>query len=111
MYNQLTYEERVTFSTLKLQGLSIRKIATLMGLHFSTLYRELKRNRCYVTDSAYRPSKAERRTHARRRQSRRNKRVTQDDFQCVKELLAKKWSPEQISGYIRWFKLLRCAIN
>ncbi|GAB2196854.1 hypothetical protein MAH4_09650 [Sessilibacter sp. MAH4] len=29
MYNQLTYEERVTFSTLKLQGLSIRKIATL----------------------------------------------------------------------------------
>ncbi|GAB2199038.1 helix-turn-helix domain-containing protein [Sessilibacter sp. MAH4] len=51
MYNQLTYEERVTFSTLKLQGLSIRKIATLMGRHFSTLYRELKRNCCYVTDS------------------------------------------------------------
>ncbi|GAA6169398.1 hypothetical protein NBRC116591_32090 [Sessilibacter corallicola] len=97
MYNQLTYEERVTFSTLKLQGLSIRKIATVMGRHFSTLYRELNRNRCHIIDGAYRPSKAERRTRARRRRSRRNKHFSQDDFQCVTKLLTKKWSPEQIS--------------
>ncbi len=72
VYMQLTYDERVTLSALKLQGLSIRTIADILGRHFSTLYRELERNRCYIIDGAYRPSKAQRRTRARRRRSRRN---------------------------------------
>ncbi len=55
--------------------------------------------------------KAERRTRARRRRSRRNKHFSQDDFQCVTKLLTKKWSPEQISGHIRRFKLLKRPIS
>ena len=68
-YLQLTYEERVTLSALRLQGLSVRAIAAILGRHHSTLYREFVRNRCHVTDGAYRPSKAQRRTRARRSRS------------------------------------------
>lgn len=110
-YIQLTYEERVMLSTLRLQGLSIRAIASLMGRHFSTLYRELRRNRCHVTDGAYRPSKAERRTRARRARSRRNQHYNASDFLLVRHLLKKHWSPEQIVGYIRRFKLLKRALS
>lgn len=105
-YQQLTSEERVILSTLKLQGLSIRKIAKYLGRHHSTLYRELARNRCYKIDGAYRPSKAQRRAIARRKTSRRNRHYSHDDFSYVRKLLNKKWSPEQIVGHIRRFALL-----
>lgn len=105
-YQQLTYEERITLSTLSQQGLSVRAIAITMERHPSTLYREFKRNRCYVTDSAYRSSKAQRRTRARRSRSRRNKHYSDHDFMLVRELLRKKWSPEQIVGHMRRFQIL-----
>ena len=105
-YKQLTYEDRVKLSTLMQQGLSIRKIAVLIGKHFSTLYRELDRNRCHITDGSYRPSKAERRISTRRSKSRRNRHYTHSDFLLVRKLLRLKWSPEQIVGHIRRFKLL-----
>lgn len=103
-YQQLTSEERVVLSTLKLQGLSMQKIADSMGRHRSTLYRELERNRCFHIDGSYRPSKAQRRTTARRRRSRRNSHYSDDDFKVVRKLLRKKYSPEQITGYLRRLK-------
>ena len=93
-YIQLTYDERVTLSALKLQGLSIRSIADILGRHFSTLYRELKRNRCYIIDGAYRPSKAQRRTRARRRRSRRNQHYSSIYMMLVRKLLKRDYSPE-----------------
>lgn len=105
-YVQLTYEERVMLSTLKQQGLSIRAIAKKLGRHHSTIYRELGRNSCTLIDGAYRPSKAERRTQARRSRSRRNRHYTDLDFTLIRKLLRKKWSPEQIAGHIRRFVLL-----
>lgn len=108
-YIQLTYEERVTLSVLKLQGLSIVAIARALGRHRSTIYRELNRNRCHVTDGAYRPSKAHRRTRARRSRSRRNRQYSFNDFLLIRKLLRLKWSPEQIVGHLRRFKLMdRC---
>jgi IS30 family transposase len=110
-YIQLTYEERVTLSALKLQCLSIREIAKMLGRHFSTLYRELKRNRCQVTDGAYRPSKAQQRTRARRGRSRRNSHYSRKDFLLIRKLLRQKWSPEQIVGHLRRFKLMARRIS
>lgn len=110
-YRQLTYEERVTLSTLKLQGLSIRAVAKVLGRHHSTLYRELDRNRCYFIDGAYRPSKAQRRTVARRRRSRRNKHYSNSYLRLVRKLLKKKFSPEQVVGHIRRFKLKQRVIS
>jgi len=37
-YTKLTYEDGVVFSTLKQQGLSIRKVTKQMGRNFSTNY-------------------------------------------------------------------------
>ena len=53
-YKQLTYEERIILITLKQQGLSIREIGNQINRHASTIYRELKRNRCNGIDNAYR---------------------------------------------------------
>lgn len=100
-YKQLTSDERVTFSTLRHQGLTMVAIALAMGRHRSTLYRELKRNRCYKIDHAYRHSKADRRARARRSRSRRNQQYSSMDFLVVRKLLKLKWSPEQIMGHLR----------
>ena len=110
-YVQLTYEERVMLSTLKRQGLSVREIARQLGRHFSTLYRELQRNSCSHIDGSYRPSKADRRTCARRSRSRRNRHYTDDHFKLIRKLLRQKWSPEQISGHIRRFSLMNRHIS
>ena len=104
-YKQLTYEERIILITLKQQGLSIREIAKKINRHFSTIYRELERNRCRGIDRAYRAFKANRRAVARRRRSRRNSHYTEDDFLLVKKLLKLRFSPEQIIGFTRRLKL------
>lgn len=100
IYKQLTYEERIILITLKQQGLSIRAIAHQLDRHFSTLYRELSRNRCNGIDTAYRAFKANRRAVARRRRSRRNSHYGEEDFKLIKCLIKKKLSPEQIVGYM-----------
>lgn len=105
-YQQITAEERYTLSTLRKQGFSVAAIASAIGRHRSTIYRELQRNSCHHIDGSYRPSKAQRRTKARRSRSRRNKHYSDQDFLLIRKLLRKKWSPEQIVGHIRRFKLL-----
>ncbi len=97
-YQQITSEERYIISALKIQGLSVRKIANQLGRHHSTIYNELKRNSCHGTDGYYRTSKAHRRAVARRRRSRRNRHYDESDFSIVRKLLRKQWSPEQIVG-------------
>lgn len=106
-YIQMTSEERYILSLLKLQALSIARIAGIMGRHRSTLYRELKKNSCHRTDGAYRRSKANSRTTGRRRQSRRNKHYSHSDFEVVRKPPRQKLSPEQIVGHIRRFRLMK----
>lgn len=110
-YQQLTSHDRYILGALKTQGLSIQKIAEHLGFHRSTIYRELQRNSCHHTDGAYRPSKAERRTRARRSRSRRNRHYDDADFSIVRHFLQKKWSPEQIAGHIRRFGLIQRRIS
>ncbi|TAA47261.1 IS30 family transposase [Corallincola spongiicola] len=100
-YQQLTENERYMLSALRKQGLNNSQIANALGRHRSTISREIARNSCWVTDCAYRPSKAQRRTQARRSRSRRNRRLTPDDFILVEMLLGLEWSPEQIVGYLK----------
>jgi len=98
-------------AALKKQGFSVKAIAKNLGRHRSTLYREINRNSCHHIDGAYRPSKAQRRTIARRRRSRRNRHYTYDDFSLVRKLLRQKLSPEKIVGYIRRFKLMKRQLS
>lgn len=110
-YIQLTYEERVTLSALRRQGLSVHQVASILGRHPSTLYRELNRNSCNKIDGFYRPSKAQRRTRARRIRSRRNKQYSSHYFLLIRKLLKQKYSPEQIVGHINRFKLKKRIIS
>ncbi len=106
-YQQLTSHDRYILGALKKQGVPVQQIADHLGFHRSTIYRELRRNSCHHTDGAYRPSKAERRTRARRSRSRRNRHYGKADFTMVRYFLRKKWSPEQIVGHIRRFSLMQ----
>lgn len=110
-YQQLTSHDRYILAALKKQGLTIIQIADCMGRHRSTIYRELRRNSCHHTDGAYRPSKAVRRTRARRRRSRRNRHYSEQDFQLIRKLLRQRWSPEQIVGHLRRYRLFHRPIS
>jgi IS30 family transposase len=100
-YQQLTSHERYIISALRIQGLNQSDIARSLGRHRSTISRELSRNCCWIIDDAYRPSKAQRRTVARRKRTRRNHRYSESDFAIVRTLLRQQFSPEQIVGYLR----------
>lgn len=100
-YRQLTLEDRVLISHLRWQGLSYAEVASQMGRHRSTIYREFERNSCHRTDGAYRPTKADSRTRGRRSRSRRNRHYDEQDFKLVRYYLRQKWSPEQITGFLK----------
>jgi IS30 family transposase len=99
-YRQLTAEDRYIISACRMQGLSDAEIARQVGCHRSTVGREIKRNRCAL-DGRYRPSKAQRRTQARRRRSRRNRRFDNQAYQLVCSLLREDWSPAQVAGRLK----------
>jgi transposase, IS30 family len=52
MYKQLTPEQRYILYALKQEGFSYRHIAKHMGIHYSTVSRELRRNKSKL---GYRP--------------------------------------------------------
>ncbi len=106
-YQQLTSNERYIISHLQKQGFNPSEIARQMGRHRSTISREYARNTCRGYDNSYRYSRADRKTVARRRRSRRNRHYTERDFAIVRRFLRKDYSPEQIVGIIRRFKLMK----
>jgi IS30 family transposase len=96
----LSEDERITIADLRRTGAPVRAIAAELGRSPSTVSRELRRN----LDQAgrYRPSAAHR-AAARRRARPRARRIDQDDAlrAHVQQLLAMRWSPEQISRALR----------
>ena len=97
-YHQITLSERVLIQDYLRQGKSAGDIAMQLGRHRSTIYREVERN-CSRTDGSYRFQQADSAAHARRSRSRRNRRLTGQDWDLVEALLKQEhWSPEQIAG-------------
>lgn len=99
MYTQITPEERYEIGALRRQRYSVRAIARTLGRSPSTISREIRRNR--KADGGYRPFTAIERTNGRRSRSRRNTRFSREEWRIVEELLALRWSPEQIAGRLR----------
>lgn len=107
-YQQITPAERYTFALLRKQGSSDTEIARITGRHRSTIWREFQRN--FTThDGAYRPSKAQEHANARRWTPRRNRRFGEPEWALVASLLRQKFSPEQISGWLRLHGLLEIS--
>lgn len=98
-YPHVTLEERSQISGLKSTGISLRKIAKIIGKSVSTISREISRNSSGV---GYLPSDANilaknRRTFA----SRRPTKITGKLKEIIIDRLERDWSPEQISGRLK----------
>lgn len=105
-YQQITTEERYTLSALRKQGLTVAMIALALGRHRSSIYREIKKNLC-PRRGCYCARDADSMVRGRRRRSRRNKHYTEIHFLLVRKLLKSDYSPEQIVGHIRRFKVMK----
>lgn len=98
----LSQDERVEIADLHHGGASIREIAAKLGRAASTISRELRRNANTGRRGGYRPFDAHRRACARRARHRALRvDVNAELGQLVFELLAQRWSPEQISRHLR----------
>ena len=95
----LSQEERIEIADLHHAGVSVRKIATQLGRAPSTVSRELRRspNKC-----GYRPFEAHRQATSRRaRDHKRRVEKNSELRRIVGELLAQRWSPQQIARHLR----------
>src|SRR5688500_16701335 len=106
-YRQITPAERYTLSVLRKQHFSNAEIARFMGRHRSTIGRELRRN-CRK-DGGYRHAVAQEKTNGRRRRSRRNSQFGGIEWELIETLLRDKFSPEQVSGWLKLLELLEIS--
>jgi IS30 family transposase len=109
-YSHLSYEQRCMIYPLKKSGSNQSQIAKEIGVHRSTVSRELTRNLSKFTGScSYKPDYEN--TYAEERKKYKPK--------CVKMTLALKdkiinmvkqeWSPEKISGYAKKHNLFNIS--
>jgi IS30 family transposase len=99
-YKQLSFEERVQISKLRQSGYSITLIGEQLGRSKSTISRELNRNA--APPGEYWPDTAQHKTLKRR--------IRGCILVCNKQLQSfvtgkmvnHYWTPEQISGYLKY---------
>ena len=97
-YQQLTYEQRCQIYTLKKTGFKQRAIADELGIHQSTVSRELSRN---SGDRGYRYKQAHRKATERRKAACKVTKMTPSMVRLIISKLRLEWSPEQISGWLK----------
>lgn len=96
-YQQLTLEQRYQIQALLKQDCTQTEIAENIGVHKSTISRELKRN---LGLRGYRPKQADEFALTRRAEKAKPS-LLDRDWQQIHALLRQDWSPEQISLWLR----------
>lgn len=96
-YTQLTQEQRYQIYVLMKANHTQTEIADLIGVHKSTVSRELHRNSGL---KGYRPKQAHQRCLQRRTQK-SVPRITLKTWRMVSHLIHQEWSPEQIRDWLR----------
>ena len=96
----LTQDDRIEIADGLAAGEPVKEIAERIGKSFQSVYREIARNR--KPDGTYQPWYAHGLAYQRRRRP-KTRRLTADDGLrlVVAKKLAKKWSPAQISRWLR----------
>jgi len=97
---QLTQKERYHIWASLKSGMKQKEIAESIGVHPSTICREIQRNRDDVTDEyhyAFAQTKSQRRQKAKSKYSVLTSKVKT----YIKTKLKEDWSPEQIAGRMR----------
>jgi IS30 family transposase len=97
-YTQLTQVQRYQISALLKMGHTQTEMAASIGVHKSTISRELRRNR---GEKGYRPKQAQQKAQERRAKNSRE--IKKETWRIVGEKLRLDWSPEQVSGWLRRF--------
>jgi transposase, IS30 family len=102
-YTHLSSSDRRRFYTFREMKLSIKDIAKRLGKDRSTLYRELERNQ---EPEGYLPGTAQLKADERAKERRQSK-IEKDGYlrDYIVRSLKKGWSPEQISGRMKYHKL------
>lgn len=95
-YTHLSEKERDRIAVLHSRGHTLREIARALGRHFSSLSRELSRNRS--KRYGYLPHKAQEHALNRRQNHKRMRLKSRVLRQEVERLLALEWSPEIIAN-------------
>ena len=95
-YSQLTQEQRYLIYSLLKMGFNQTEIANIIDVHKSTICRELKRN---IGKRGYRYKQAQEMAEERRHKA--HCRITDRQWAVVEGLLNLKWSPEEISGWLK----------
>jgi transposase, IS30 family len=96
-YTQLTQEQRYHIWAMKKAGFNQTAIAHEVGVHKSTISRELRRN---TGQRGYRPQQAHRLALRRHQERARTPRITAATWERVADGLRQEWSPEQVSGWL-----------
>jgi IS30 family transposase len=104
-HTQLTHEQRYQIAALLEAGHNQTDIAEIIGVHKSTISRELKRNRGL---RGYRPKQAQK-LAVERRKEKVEPRITAEHWRWVEQLLSEDWSPEQVSLWLGAAE--RCVIS
>ena len=103
-YTQLTQIQRYQISALLKMGHIQIEIAKTIGVHRSTVSREIRRNR---GKRGYRPKQAQRLTQER--QNKAKARIMSEEWKWIGKLIRLDWSPEQISDYCRNEQVLQIS--
>ena len=96
-YTQLTQEQRYQISAHKKAGFKQCQIAEVVGVHPSTIGRELNRNH---GQRGYRPKQAHQLSQQRCRDKPR-KRIEPETWELIESRLRIEWSPEQITSWLQ----------
>ena len=105
-YKQLTQSQRYAIYVLLQEDKSHRRIATRLGVHHSTVSREIKRN---TRIHAYRHGVAQELASARRTTVRCPTKLTPANTLLIGAYLRKHWSPEQVTGRLKLEGLLKIS--
>jgi IS30 family transposase len=96
-YTQLTQEQRYQIYAFMKAHFSKTNIASEIGVHKSTISRELRRNR---GKKGYRPKQAHAMAMHRRTKAIKFVKLTPPVIAMIEEFIQKDLSPEQISGFL-----------
>lgn len=98
--SQITLEQRYEIDTLIRLGKTQDYIASAIGVHKSSISRELKRN-ADSRSGNYRPILAERKCRERHQNKPKSIRLNSDMIEIIELLIREDYSPEQVVGHCK----------
>lgn len=98
LYTQLTQDQRYHIYAFMKAGFSQADSAKEIGVHKSTVCRELRRNK---GKKGYRPKQAHRMAFDRRKRATKFVKMTPLIIDMIDKLIEHDFSPEQVSGFLK----------